>query len=215
MKNVTIKAENGKKLGVYRRLSISQKALLEHCKQYGPGIYYAVWPVGENQGDGKPRKLREETRKIYVYADDCDELATEPTDRAGLTVVNRIVREPASPQRAALPDDFFAQQRALIDSVRALVDKVTGDDDEEEEFDDDEEEFDDDDETQPDFMEKAMLLLAQPKYGDLAMALFSPVDDERKQAMIGQAFADKPDLAQSLLSDGVTLVLEYIKESRR
>jgi len=209
MNHVTIKRENGKKLTTLRSISVTNGALLDHCKQYGPGVYIASWPVQQNAGKGKPRIKREVSKKVFVYDDDCPELPAErqQLERAGVNVV--MPRNDLEGMRAVLSETVLQVVQplsGLMADLKSRLEALEEEDDEEEETEDDEEE------EEPDFLTEVLAAMRRPEYAEVTAALFMPTPDDVKFAQIKGALEKNPNLAMTAVMDIVQIVLKKVSQ---
>lgn len=206
MNHVTIKTKQGKKLTVLRSISVTNGALLEHCRQYGPGVYVASWPVQQNAGEGKPRIKREMSKDVFVYDDDCAEIPFSPPvpgERAGgvNVVMPRQDFEGLRSVMAETVERIVSPLSGLLGEMKTRLDALEAADDEEPEDDDDDEEED------PDFMAEILQSLRKPEYGELMAALFMPTPDEVKFEQIRGALEKNPGIASGVVIDILQVAL--------
>lgn len=202
MNHVTIKREHGKKLAVLRSISVTNQALLDYCRQHGPGVYIASWPVQQNAGKGKPRIKREVSKKVFVYEDDCQEIpiATDrPGERGGVTVVTP--RQDIESLRAVMADTVTEIVKPLSGMLADMKTRLEALEDQEDEEEPEEPE-------EPDFMADIMQAMRKPEYAELTAALFMPTTDDVKFAQIDKALQNRPEIAHAAVMDVLQIVLK-------
>lgn len=199
MKHVEILNDKKQVLKRFPKLNTGTKSLTKECEVFGPGKYYARWPIAKNQGDGKERKKEYITREVYVYNPDGSVLPMIPAmnDRSGgVQIIN------PAPQGAINAETLRSVLADVLQPIHARLEAVeqSGFDDEEEE---DEEETS---EVESDLWSKLINIARKPRYVPLLVPLLSVSTDDQKFQAIEAAFSADPTLKHEIFMDFLSLI---------